>query len=108
MIESVDEFLTETVTIQRAPQPTSSDSGSAQRVYATHLSNVPASIQARTGTYRQQEFGLARDAMFVGYFKVIDLKVGDRVVHGSETYEAMFVANRHGNHLEVDLQKVIF
>jgi len=101
-------MCTDRVTVQRAPNPAAAASGAAERVYATHLTNVPFSIQARSGSYRQREDGMAPEAMFVGFCPgVPDIKAGDRILHGTTRYDVTFVANQFGHHLECDLALVV-
>ena len=103
----IGEFLTERVTIQRAPAATVAADGSADRAFASTATNVPASIQARSGTYRQGEIGLTSESAFAGYFSATtDIRRGDRVVHGTSIYDVTFVTTRHANHTEADLALV--
>lgn len=96
----------ERVTVERAAQPAAGQSGSAERVYVAvaSLTNIPFSLQARSGSYRQREYGMEREAQFAGYSPgTPDIRPGDRILHGTTRYDVMFVATRHGHHIECDL-----
>lgn len=93
------------VTIERGTE-TVSTSGEVSKSYATHLSGVRASIQPRSGSFRQREFGRDLATTHRGFFEAIDIQEGDRVIHGGVTYLVTFVANQFGHHLEADLVRV--
>ena len=101
----IDEFLTRRVTVQRAPLATAAADGSAQRVFADLATSVPFAIWAKSGSFRQTEYGLGRNAEMGGATHYA-VNVGDRVVDGDETYEVMFVSRPQGAFYACDLAHV--
>lgn len=101
-------LLRDRVDVYRPTPGAASSTGTIKNSYAVLTSAVPASIQPRSGSFRQREFGNDRAADYRGFFwRTADVKEGDRIVHGLETYEVTFVAKQFGgHHFEVDLARV--
>lgn len=94
------------VTIQR---PTAGYSSTREPTLTWNdvATGVPGSIQPRSGSYRQREFGRPDGANFAGFVGPgVDVKVGDRVVRAAETYLVQFAAVQP-DHIELDLQRVV-
>jgi hypothetical protein len=83
-------------------------SGAWPAGWTTIASNLPAGIRPLSGSYRQREYGRAKETTHRGYFILkSDVRVGDRIVVGASVYEVTFVASRCHHHLEVDLASVV-
>jgi hypothetical protein len=96
------------VAIERADPVTSASGETLQpSSWPVVASNVEAFIQPRSGSYRQMDFGTAHPSTHRGFFEIVDLQTGDRVVHNGVRYLVTFVANQFGHHLEADLQQVL-
>lgn len=94
------------VTIQRA-SVAYSDTREATRTFGAIATNVPASIQPRSGSYRRREYGQPNASDFAGFVATtVDVRIGDRVVRGTDTFEVLFVAPEP-THLELDLGRVV-
>jgi len=100
----IDALLFDVVTIQRMTT-SQSLSGEISATWPVLASGVRASIQNRSGSFRQHEYGKAKEANYRGFFKPgQDILVGDRVLmaDGVTTYEVTFMSPNPG-YIEVDL-----
>lgn len=104
----MDEFLTDRCSIERGTEAVSS-SGEVTKTYASHATNIPCSIQPRTTSYRQVEFGRDDAATHFAFFRSNqDVKVGDHVIFGGVRYLVTFVGSytNLAQHKEADLRRV--
>lgn len=100
-------LLRDRVTIKRAVEATSA-SREVTNTWPDLAVNVRASVQARSGSYRQAEQGQEAKSEYRAFFaKGTDVRAGDRVVAGGVSYLVTFVADMFTHHLEADLSRVV-
>ena len=106
----IDAFLLDLVSIERATTSASS-TGEVQQSsepWPIAKSGVRASVQPRSGSFRQSEYGRAKAANYRGMFRPAeDVRVADRIKMADGTrYEVTFVA-KYPEHIEADLALVV-
>lgn len=99
-------LLTDRVSILRANVTTNSI-GERTESWAPVASSVPASIQPRSGNYRQREYGREVESTHVAFLGAgADLVAGDRLELSGTRYLVTFVAVHRNHHIEADLSQV--
>lgn len=100
-------LLRDRVTIKRAVEATSA-SREVTNTWPDLAVNVRASVQPRSGYFRQREQGKETSSEYRAFFaKGTDVRAGDRVVAGGVTYLVTFVADYFAHHIEADLSRVV-
>jgi len=104
-------LLRDRVTIERATTSKSASGEVSQTSWPAVASNIPASVQPRSGSFRQREAGREQQSNYLAFFNAgVDVRVGDRVlvITTGIRYLVTFVANQYsGHHLEVDLSQLV-
>ena len=95
----------DTVSIER-PTVAYSDTREATENLAAVATGIRGSVQPRSGSYRQREYGRPHEGAFVGYVPAgTDVREGDHLIRGSDRWRVTFVAP-YPAHLELDLARI--
>lgn len=96
-----------TATHQRPTVDQTDGEGNSVRAYETVASGVPCAVQKRGGAAVLTDGGYVREERWLGFFAADrDVRVLDRIVVASGTYEVVAVETPRGHHTEATLRAV--